>query len=807
MRHLSAIAVLMLLTAVNAGASEASRQPAARGSTLALAGPEWRRPIPIGTEDSRLVGEAATREFPLYLTASEATRPAKIRLAYVSAVSVMPETFNLTLKINDKVVGATALQRSDEPEVLNLSVPAGLLEAGFNSIRISVRQSHRVDCSANATYELWTQLLPEQSGLAFSGTSGEIRDLADLPALRTNQDGSVRIRVSADDEVSPAGIGRASRAAQAAALLGRYAVPQVEFASEHPNEPGLDVVVGTAPFIERTTGIKVPGLGPRTRISHNPQDGRAVLAIAGDSDAEIEAALDALSEQASRAVPQGSAAGVRALRNIAGHQVKGKEHMTLASLGLDSEASRGRLQRQTVHLQMPADLLVADYGQVRIAVDAIYASGLSPDSKLTVRVNGAPIADVALSNAAGEVISKRLLQLPVRTFKPGLNTIDFEGVTPSRHDQACDLTALTDQRERFLLSGTSEITVPPLALVGSLPNISAMIPGGLTRMSAGNEIGVFVPQGRLGALNAALTMLAKMASVSGQVTRATFSFDMAPEKTAHVVAFGAYDDLPEATLRAAGLDPADLRKAWQRSATGAPDVAESRPPFKVASIDSVIELDPKALNPKPVVGSDSPPPARSLTMAPAQEQASDLKSAFEQGRSSWIQDYAQPAYEALSKAKLISLVPEGLRNSRETEKLAVTDSSALVIAQAARAKGDETGLRASLLPSVRSTTVIVAPTPEALSNSVTTLLSGSLWHRLVGAAAVYSATENSVSTRVSPDIVLVPTAALGPENIRLIAAGWLSRNTPVYLAVLIGVFLVMTGLAYRLLRSSGVRES
>jgi hypothetical protein len=388
-----------------------------------------------------------------------------------------------------------------------------------------------------------------------------------------------------------------------------------------------------------------------------------------------------------------------------------------------------------------------------------------------------------------------------------LNTIDFEGVTPSRDDQACDLTALTDQRERFLLSGTSEIAVPPLALVGSLPNISAMIPGGLTRMSAGNDIGVFVPQGRIGALNAALTMLAKMASVSGQVTRATFSFDRAPEKTAHVVAFGAYDDIPEATLRAAGLDPADLRKAWQSSATGAPDVTESRPPVKVASIDSVIELDPKALNPKPVVGSDSPSPARSLTMAPAQEQAPDLKSAFEQGRSSWVQDFARPAFEALSKAKLTSLIPEGLRSSQETEKLAVTSSSALVIAQAARAKGDEAGLGSSLLPGVRSTTVIVAPTPEALSNSVTTLLSGSLWHRLVGAAAVYSATENSVSTRVSPDIVLVPTATLGPENIRLIAAGWLSRNTPVYLAVLIGVFLVMTALAYRLLRSSGVRES
>ena len=150
MRHLSAIAVLMSLIAVSAGASEASRQPAARGSALALAGLEWHRPIPISTEDSRLVGEAATREFPLYLTAGEATRPAKIRLAYVSAVSVMPETFSLTLKINDKVVGTTALQRSDEPEVLNLPVPAGLLEAGFNFTLPTLEAALRAELTRSA---------------------------------------------------------------------------------------------------------------------------------------------------------------------------------------------------------------------------------------------------------------------------------------------------------------------------------------------------------------------------------------------------------------------------------------------------------------------------------------------------------------------------------------------------------------------------------------------------------------------------------------------------------------------------------
>ena len=121
-------------------------------------------------------------------------------------------------------------------------------------------------------------------------------------------------------------------------------------------------------------------------------------------------------------------------------------------------------------------------------------------------------------------------------------------------------------------------------------------------------------------------------------------------------------------------------------------------------------------------------------------------------------------------------------------------------------KALEGGWAAKLMPQVESTTVILAPSQEELSNSVYTLLSGSLWQRLVGQAAVYNANDGTVETRVSGQIWLVPTASLDPENLRLIAAGWLSRNVPLYLAALFGMILVLTLTLHRVLRSSGVRE-
>ena len=92
------------------------------------------------------------------------------------------------------------------------------------------------------------------------------------------------------------------------------------------------------------------------------------------------------------------------------------------------------------------------------------------------------------------------------------------------------------------------------------------------------------------AVEAALTALAKMASVSGLETKAQFTLDFVPAGTPHVLAFGAYDDMPEATLRAAGLDPDKLRRAWRQPASRMPDVAALKYRVQVASAGKAVEL-------------------------------------------------------------------------------------------------------------------------------------------------------------------------------------------------------------------------
>jgi hypothetical protein len=805
MRPIPAIAIIMSLFATSAGALEAPRNPAGASlASLTPAASEWNRPLPVIAEDARLVGEAASREFPLYLTAGEAARMAKFNLAYRNAISVMPETFRLTVRINDIVVGETAVQDANQPETLNLNIPVGILQAGFNSVRVSVRQTHRVDCSVNSTYELWTQLMPDQSGFVFAGASGEIRSLADLPAVNPRQDGMTPIRVRTPSSPEPAILNWASRAVQSAVMLGQFTHPRVELASELRNEAGLDLVVGTAHELQRSMLLKIPGAGPRHQLQHNIQSGNVMLVVTGDTDAEVDAALDVLSHQAREVAPQGSVAGLRALRNMSGWQVAGGETITLADLGVNAEPFRGRLQRQTFRIQMPADLLTADYDRVTVAADAVYAPGLLPTSKIIVRVNGTAIADAPMANSGGDILSKRAFHLPISTFKPGLNTIDFEAETRTSSDEKCSLEALVDQRERFLLSGTSQITIPTLGRIGALPNISSVIPGGLARLSSTKELFVFVPKARHEAVETALTALAKMASVSRLETRAHFSFDLIPAGTPHVLALGAYEDMPEATLRAAGLDPEKLRRVWQ-PLTKAPEVAALKQRVQVASAGEAVGLEMRIQ--KVGVRVDSTGSLTPATSLAAPSQLLGMSRVFDGSSADWLRSYAQSIIESFSNLISDAVSRTGILKTQQKADLLLTEASTLVIAQGARADGFGEGWRAKLLPNINSTTVFVAPSAEHLSHSVTELLSGSLWQQFVGDAAVYTAKHSSISTRVSGEILLIPTESLSLQNVRLIAAGWLSRNIPVYLAVLLGLFIVMTAFMQWALRSSGVRES
>jgi cellulose synthase operon protein B len=410
-----------------------------------------------------------------------------------------------------------------------------------------------------------------------------------------------------------------------------------------------------------------------------------------------------------------------------------------------------------------------------------------------------------MGNAAGAILSKRSFFLPVSTFKPGLNTIDFEAETRTSADEKCSLEALVDNRERFLLSGTGEVTIPSLGRVGALPNISSVIPGGLSQLSKAGDLTVFVPKARREAIETALTALAKMAGVSRRETRAHFAFDVVPAGTPHVLALGAYDDMPETVLRESGLDVDKLRRAWRQSASRIPEMVAAQPRVQIASVGTAIPLSTNNPTAQTSVENTGGLPVASSPAATS--QPSGMLKVFDSEGSDWLHYYVLSVKETISKLTSETASHASLLDVGQRADLPLTEASTLIVAQGAKTDGLGGSWQSRLLPNVTSMTVFVSPSPEHLSHAVTEVLSGSLWQQFVGDAAVYNAKDGTISTRVSEQILLVPTESLSLQNIRLIAAGWLSHNVSVYLAALLGLFIVMTAFMQWALRSSGVKES
>jgi hypothetical protein len=149
------------------------------------------RRLPSAARSFRLSGETDQITLPVWLTEAEAAEGATLRLAYVAAVSVMPEASRLGVAINDRPISEAAIASGGNRRN-EFAVPPGVLRPGWNAVRVSVDQRHRVDCSVASTWELWTEIDRARSGLVFAaGHHPDRRGVADIAGLAPDENGQI----------------------------------------------------------------------------------------------------------------------------------------------------------------------------------------------------------------------------------------------------------------------------------------------------------------------------------------------------------------------------------------------------------------------------------------------------------------------------------------------------------------------------------------------------------------------------------------------------------------------------------------
>jgi cellulose synthase operon protein B len=688
----------------------------------------WR--MPGDAASMRITGEDGAVVWPVYVPEASVGRLKRFQLAFQAAISVMPEGSWMTLTINGKMIGRVPIAAPKSVKVLDFDLPPGSLAAGWNAVQVSVVERHRVDCSIDATYELWTQIDAVRTGLV--GPPPAFKSLDDLASVSVDDSGAQRIRLTMPPNAAPSDIARMLSVIERIALRGRFLHPVVD-ASATPRA-SLKIAFGPSPELDE---VSSDTLGPGLRIA-TTKDGTPMLIVA---EGDLKVLSDALDLQSGDL--KGSREGLRALSNASGARVQLGAPVTLADLGLTTHVFTGRLFRSAVDLVLPPDAYLADYGEARLSLDGGYAADLTSVARLVVRVNGVIDGSLAFDRASGAAMKDQIVHMPLSAFRAGRNHIEIEVQLPTHADEVCDTLASIGAKERFLILGTSTLSIPNLARIARFPNLSATFVNGF-RVTRTNNPALFLPRITPSAVTAAATILANVAAQTGAPIDAEVYTGQPKDDGGSIVAVGVASDLPVGLLTKAGLDAPSISSLW---------------------------------------GADRK--SGDVTGAIAIADHSEKADTDRQRLDAWGERLAEPNNWAgpwldwVSNVSIRSLRAAGLIDFANSP-YSITPDTSFVAAQGMF--GDS------------KLTVFAAPDDASLDAGASSLTNISQLSRIDGRAAALDTAGTGLDLVAAHDPSFFRTVPFGFSNDRLIAAGWLSSHAAWYicmalaLALLLGVF-------------------
>lgn len=775
-------------------------------------------PLPFGQPEVRFDGERDHASYQIYITAQMIRQGLAFQVAPTSAISIMPEASWMQTQINGHPLQPVRLGTDRATTVSQQIISPHMMQAGWNTVALSVDQRHRVDCTYPATFELWTDLDASSTGLvmmtgAQQASSPMLQGLERLLSMPLNNQGRARLHGILPEGASEEKLQALVDAMASLALALGTQAPQTSL-SHAPIAGGINVRLDMA-------GQIAHGRYAISQIGQVPPDGvhaggATELTLGGmtrehwaSAAAQLSADLQPFQAQQTR---------------VAHRVVDGADRFTLADLGLPSQEFAGRHFEQSFTLDLPVDYFSSDVGRAEIRLAGGYVEGLTDDAELSVQVNGKLAASIHLDGDQGEVFSGRSLYVDLGHFKPGRNEIAIVADVSHRDDQMCGMAALTNNTARFLLLDETEIVFPNFAQLGQVPRLAPGLGHALTGHHGVTRI--HVPQPDVQTLSAAAALQVQLALDLGRADGVEISFGAPDEANSEQSAnndilIAALQDLPPQMARAVNLPVDELTLAWA-PLNHLPPFIDAAPIFTASAgtstnIRSVLPnqqplppaLDTRSIDPSWTAWSDDPVEQRLSTLrqslarqgqfapdlsttasitnatplsVPSQRPPTvpgfarpdnggdDLRQRWEQNVSDQL-DVVQSAGELGQRLQNYVV---GLMGEREhTPELSA--QADLVIQQMASSPWSNGAL-----------TLITASEPARLQTAMETISQPRFWHTLGGSRAVFNQSEERLD--VSSGLVEMRYVVTQPSSIsnwRLVLAGYSSNNPLLYALVLL----------------------
>ncbi|KQR72945.1 cellulose biosynthesis cyclic di-GMP-binding regulatory protein BcsB [Rhizobium sp. Leaf341] len=733
------------------------------------------RKIAASSYDLFFDGEFASRRLSFFARPDEASSASQLVLTLQTAISAAPERSNLAIQINGHEIGSTNLVAGD-PRRVTFDIPAGVIQPGYNAVALSASHRHRVDCSVEATYELWTKIDPAQSGFVFPSAEAGNLTMIDLMPLAGTREGRTNLRVILPKGAQMPDYDRALNVVQALTIAGNLNHPQVEFGSTPGTGAGIDIYVGAVKDVAALLGNDTPALssGETAIVAAGATPDRKRLIIAGLDAADLDAKTQLFVQQATRDRPVGTPEGLAALTNMKGRLLVPGQKVTLADLGYTAKPFDGRFVQSKVNFTMPSDFYPGAYSSMSFHLNALYVGGLSPDAVLTVKANDKVVANIPLSSPLGGAIRDQRLPIPFTALRPGQNTLEVEARLPSKLDAACESVDKATSTVRLSIDGNSYLDIPNYARVGRYPDIAALTSGLPAPLEGdkGATTTLLVPNYNAQSMDAAATFVAKMAYSSGQVKPMQYTSLLPTLDTANLIAFGGYDTLPSELVSRMNLDFVNIRNMAGSGAS----------PYEFAALENFgPQSDVQRQMTTSVVGTavDLSQTASNFLAAPIEQSAVLLKA------------IRQKTVSELSKLNIAPLRAI-LGDEIKPEAFSPTAEATLVIAQNSGRNG---GLW----------TVVASKSANGIVAGTDVLTDLNVWNTLGGSVQAFSETGIKLDQQLATNQTLYRTQPLSLSNIRLVTASWLANNAAVYIFALLTAAILL-GIGTYLVLATGRRN-
>lgn len=753
-----------------------------------------------GNQQVLFEGQHVTRRFTVTLPAEATVADASFFLAYLSSVQVLPSASQLRLTLNGNELLAIQPRAFSAPEVVEVKVPEGLLRPGPNDVAISVRQNHRILCTIDGIYELWTAIDPIRSGLQlrlFETLATPSLATFDF-ALGSGLSGSRQLTfIAPSNQPDERWLTTAFDVVQGAARRTLGPLPDFDIVSQSQlerGEPsagslrgirsdrlpsGMLAAIGTAEELGEFLPRQILGLvtGPYLGVHGlGRRDGSALLVFSGRDRHEVQQAVDDWVLQRVE-LPNAPSAITTALppapRRSGPRYIAGRTTVSLADLNVEEQHISGLRDVVSVELQLSDDFFAANDAAVLLSLNAAYGPDLHPDSALNILVNGRGAALVGLNQSRGKAFRDYSVELPLRYFQPGLNRIDFEvtlpSVTATPEGFCAPGTVSLNEPPQFLLQDDTSFYFPSYARLGELPNLKLLAERGFPYLLNQEPIPTTLYLGARDrdTVAAAMKLAAAIAKHADGPLSLSPAFSFAQQGDRDILAVGPTNLLEAGLFGNAPLRQQDLIQAWSRSRPLDPLVSDAR---EVAATQATSELMQRieALRSGSANGTSA-------------ESADRQGSSFEDEDDSWYE-------RAITFLSSWGEQEEGERWGRRLLRQAGGDVTAVMMQyESDRAPG-------------RTVTLVTALDGPLLLAAVKRVTQPDYWKDLRGDVAVWGTQPKTLGTAMVGDSYLFAPSEFSLTNLRLVLSNWLSRNVGLLVGSVVLVVLALSIVTHLLLR-------